>query len=453
MTLIFLTIFFPGQGWAKPASEPIQGKMDMKQPLLPSVLTLARAKQIALGSSPTLFLVKERIFQARESVKQARAKYLPTLTLKSSWDYTKESAASGSRETEDLYSNRISVTQILFDGFERKYALISTKLNEKQTIEAKKEAKRLLVWSVASAYLKVQQAIENIRIAQSDMAYNQELAKEAKIKEKAGTGSVSDVLNFETNANLAKSSIIDAKQDYKESTHVLASLMGYTDSRLPKGMKPPGLDINPVQDFYLPDIDLEMETILEKRPDLKQAWYGIQDAQAGISEEKSGFFPTISFTGSYGASSVEKLKDMGNNDYMDTSIGVGISFDIFSGGATKSRVRQAESKKRELEDDLKQAKINAQSEIRSAFDKIISTKKQVSLRIKNANLTEKARNLLEKEYKVGQKSLVRLTQAQNDLVAALGSLASARISLTLAKETFDYYTGQNMDLITPESIQ
>lgn len=453
ITLIIAMMFFPGQGLATQASasKTIQDKTDIKKPLLPYVLTLARAKQFALKTSPTLSSVKERIFQARESVKQVRAEYLPTLSLKSSRNYTDKAAVSGTGDNEDLYSNRISATQILFDGFERKYALISAKSGESQAIEAVKEAERLLVWSVASAYLKVQQSIENIQIAQSDMEYNQELAKEATIKENAGTGSLSDVLNFETNANLARSSIINAEQDYKESIHALAALMGYDDSRLPRGMKPAGLGINLIPDHYLPDIDLEMENILEKRPDLKQTRYAIQDAQAGINEEKSGFFPIISLTGSYGATSVERFEDLGDTDYMDASIGININFDIFSGGATKSRVRQAKSKKRELEKNLEQARIDARSDILSAFDKIISTKKQVLLRRRNANLTEKARDLVEKEYRVGQKSLVRLTQAQNDLVAARGSLASARVSLILAKETFDYYTGQNMDSITPDS--
>ncbi len=51
---------------------------------------------------------------------------------------------------------------------------------------------------------------------------------------------------------------------------------------------------------------------------------------------------------------------------------------------------------------------------------------------------------MEKEYNAGQVSLVRLNEAQNDLVSAMGDLAIARVSMILALEAFDYYTGENI---------
>lgn len=454
LLFIILLLCFPGPGATGLANESLQG--DISKTPLPanSVLTLARAKSIALENSPSLASVRERVIQAKETIVQARAGYLPTLSLNGSWGYTEKTAATAADQT--LYSQGISASQVLFDGFERKYALISAKAAERQTIEAENEAKSLLVWSVASAYLSVQLALEDIKIAQSDMAYNQALAKVATAKQKAGTGSLSDVLNFETQANSAQSALIDAGQAYKEATYVLAALMGYADSQFPRGMEPALVEVNGLLPDQIPinqvlqESDEEMKTILEKRFDLKQSQYAIQAAQAQIQEEKSGFFPTISLTGSYGVSSAEESNHLSDTDYMGASLGIEVSFELFSGGTTRSRVREAVSKKRALEKDLEDAKISAQSEIRGAADKIVSAKEQFLLQEKNADLTLKTRNLVEKEYNVGQASLVRLNEVQNNLVATLGDLAAARVSLILALEAFDYYTGQNIKaFITP----
>ena len=130
---------------------------------------------------------------------------------------------------------------------------------------------------------------------------------------------------------------------------------------------------------------------------------------------------------------------------MGASLGINVSFEIFSGGSTLSKVRQAKSQKRELEKSLEDAKIVAQSEIRSAADNITSAREQLQLQEKNADLVKKTRDLVEKEYKAGQQSLVRLNEVRNDLVVTLGDLASARVSLILALEAYDYYTGQNVE--------
>ncbi len=441
LSFMFFCIFFPGPGGTGLAFESLPKEITTNPTIPPTVLTLARSKVIALKNSPTLASVRERMLQARETIAQARATYLPTLSLDGSWNYTENTDAPTSSD-ENLYTHGISATQVLFDGFERKYSLISAKWEERQSFEAQKEAESLLVWSVASAYMDVQLAREDIKIAASDMAYNHQLAKEAHAREKAGTGSLSDLLNFETKVNSAKSSLIYAQQAHRESVYVLAALMGYKDSRLPP-VELASLETITVQ-ARVPDTNKKIETFLENRPDLKQSQYAIQIAQAGIQEEKSDFFPTVSLTGSYGASSVHETQYLSDKDYMGASLGINISFELFSGGSTRSKVRQAQSKKREMEKSLEEAKIEAQSEIRSAADNIASSREQLGLQEKNAGLMEKTRDLVEKEYKAGQQSLVRLNQAQNDLVATQGDLASARVALILALEAYDYYTGQNI---------
>ncbi len=444
LSFMFTCIFFPGLGGTGLASESSLGEITPKRIIPSTVLTLARSKQIARKNSPTLASVRERVLQAQETIAQARAEYLPTLSLDGSWGYTQDTDASSTSANENSYTHGISATQVLFDGFERKYSLISAEWEERQSFEAQREAENLLVWSVASAYLEVQLTREDIKIAASDMAYNQELAKEAQAKEKAGTGSLSDLLNFKTKVNSARSSLIRAQQAQREAVYVLAALMGYKDSRLPPGMKLASLKNLPVPAPASGKTDLKMEILLENRPDLKQSQHAIQEARAQIQGKKSNFFPTVSLTGSYGVSSVDKSHYLNDKDYMGASLGINVSFEIFSGGSTRSKVRQAESKKRELEKSLEEAKIMAQSEIRSAADNITSAREQLGLQEKNASLVEKTRDLVEKEYKAGQQSLVRLNQAQNDLVVTQGDLASARVSLILALEAYDYYTGQNI---------
>jgi len=409
------------------------------------LLTLARAKQISLENSPTLAAARERVVQAMESIVQARADYLPTLSLISAYDYTERTAASSANAAENQYTGRISATQVLFNGFYRKYNTLSARYGEKMNRAAQDDARRILIWSVAQSYLNAQQALEDIRIAEADMIFNRDQEKDALAKERLGTGSYSDVLNFKTKVNSAEAEVIEAGQAYREACYGLAALMGYKDSRLPGGME---IQVLADSNYRLAGdtglSDAGILSAMDARPDLKQDELAVRQARAGVEREKSGYYPSVSLTGAYGTGNVDELGGMDDSDNMGASLGVEIRFDIFSGGSTRSAIRQAAAEKRELEKKMDEARITAAKEIRSAGNKVEATRRKFELQTENTQLIQATRDLVKKEYDGGQASLVRLNQAQNDLVASQGALADARVSLSLAMEELDYYTGRNI---------
>jgi len=412
----------------------------------PGQLTLVRAKKIALEKNPTLASALERINQARETVNQAKADYFPTISATAGTDYTEKTENTASDFEENKYTSQVSATQILFKGFYRKYSNLSAQYQEKMSMAAQDDAKRLISWSVAQAFLNTQLAIENIKTAQADIAFNQEQETEAITKEKFGIGSYSDVLNFKTKVNSAKSSLLSAQQDLNKAIHSLAALLGYENACLPEGMMVSELASDTSKKDLSKKTDLGsdqyIKNLVSGRPDIKEAYLSVQDAQASIKMAKSSYFPTISLTGAYGTTSGETFHD---EDSMGASLGISVSFDIFSGGANNAKVRQALAEKREKESDLLDAKNTAVSNIKISIQNIATAQQQLALQTENTHLIEITRNLVQKEFNAGQASLVRLNEAQNDLVTAQGNLSSARVSLILALEEFNYYIGENIN--------
>jgi len=411
-----------------------------------SWLTLTRAKQIALENNPTLAAAMERVNQAREAVNQAKADYLPTISVSAGMDYTEKTENAAAGFEEKRYTNQVSATQILFNGFYRKYSTLSAKYREKMSLAAQDDAKRLLSWSVTQTFLNTQLAIENIKIAQADMAFNREQEREAVAKERSGTGSYSDVLNFKTKVNSANFSLLSAQQDLNEATHGLAALLGYKDGCLPDKMTisrltPNMQEVNPDLETRLVD-DLKTAALVAERPDIKEASLAVQNAQTNIQMAKSSYFPTISLDGAYGTTSGETFHD---GESMGVSLGVRVSFDIFSGGAKKAKLRQTLAEKREKESDLSDAKNTAVSNIKISIQNIATARQQLALQTENTRLMEITRDLVQQEFNAGQASLVRLNEAQTDLVAAQGNLSSAGVALILALEEFDYYIGKNIN--------
>lgn len=421
-------------------SAPLSASKNVKAKT--TLLTLARAKEIALENSPSLASAMERVNQARETAAQARAAYFPTLSASAGLDYNENTSGIG--YDENLYTSALSASQTLFDGFYRKYSNLSARYSEKMSLAARDEARRLLSWSVAQTFLNIQLTLDTINIARADMDFNQKQEIEAIAKEKSGTGSYSDVLNFKTQVNQAKSTLLDARQNLNEYGHGLAALLGYKDACLPAGMAvaplmAKTLDLG-LSKETAPEPDQDMETLLAQRPDLNKAFLAVQDAEANIHMKEASYLPTITLTFAYGTTTGSSFDD---TDSMGASLGINASIDIFSGGIRKSKIRQARAEKRELEQDLMDAKITAKSNIRAAAQSISTARQQLALQKENSLLVETTRDLVEKEYAAGQVSLVRLNEAQNNMVSAMGDLSMARVSLVLALEAFDYYSGCN----------
>lgn len=403
-------------------------------------LTLDAAKSIAVENSPTLASAKERVVQARETVIQARSSFFPSVDHAASWTHTRDHSDG---MDNNQYSNSLSATLTLFDGFLRKHTLLSARWNQSISQESLQESRSFLVWSVASGYLNVQLARESITIATSDMAYNQRLAKEAKAKQDAGTGSLSDVLNFETAVNSARAALITAEQDHAEALYALAALMGIQGSCFPATLTLADLDIDPENMTVPEDINACIARALERRPDLSQAKLSVTDSEAAINAARAGFYPTLSLGTSYGSSGPWDTVSSGPEQ--DASLGLALTFNLFSGGITRSKVAEAVSRKREAVNTLEAKRLEAMSEIRSAVSAVKSARQQLLLQKKNTELVALTRDLVEQEYRAGQTSLVRLNEAQNLLINSMSNLARARVSVVLAREYLDYVTGANLD--------
>lgn len=111
-------------------------------------------------------------------------------------------------------------------------------------------------------------------------------------------------------------------------------------------------------------------------------------------------------------------------------------------GRTKAKVRGATDAAAEARNLLTEARNTTVSDVRTAMASLRSAKDQLLLQRENAELVRRNRDLVEKEYATGQTSLVRLNEAQRNLIQARGRLALARVSLRQARQGLKAATGE-----------
>jgi len=418
------------------------------------ILDLQSAQRIAAQDNPTIAAAEARVRQAEERVWQARSAYFPQLSASGSGTRSilSENAYSASLnnnpsadDTTDLYGARLTATWTLFNGFAREYSNLSARYGRESTEEARKDTLRILMSSVAASYYNAQLALENIIIAEANAAFNRRQLEDANARYRVGTGSLSDVLNFEVQINSAKANLIRAKQQYELAAFGLAALMGIPDAILPPHIELSKLEAEHQAELTAPDAQTLIQYALGHRPDVQRAYHAVAQSKAGVGAARAGFFPSVNLTGTFDANQMDSM-DFEQDDF-GKSVALNFSYPLFAGGYNRARVSEARSGVAEAQSNLENAKINVKAEVASSVATLISAQEQLALQRSNAKLVQQVRDLVEKEYAAGQASLVRLNEAQRDLVAAQGNLALSLVSMRQAWENLMVDTGEILSSI------
>ncbi|GBC62944.1 TolC family protein [Desulfonema ishimotonii] len=409
------------------------------------ILDLKTARQIALSANPSLAAARDRVVQASERVMQARSAYFPKIDAGASgariWRSDTQLAALGDPDDpEDTFTADLKATWTLFDGFARKFRNLSARYGEQESREADTDARRLLLAAVAAGYYNGQLAREDIAIAKADETFNMRQAHEAKAREAAGTGSLSDVLNFKVQVNSARTRLLLAQQEYEAAMIGLAGLLGIPDSRFPGHITLAELSDETPEEMTLPDTENLIRYARTHRPDVRQDEYALRRAASDVGEARSGFYPTVRLAGSVDG---ERTDNMGfDGDDIGGALTMTFDFNLFEGGYTRARVREALARKSETQNTLKDTRIAVTAQVRDAAEVLKLARDQLVLQRASVKLVRQNRDLVEKEYQAGQASLVRLNEAQRDLTQTRSRLVLALVSLRRAWENLRAATGE-----------
>ena len=457
----------------------------------PLMLSLEAAQRRALADNPDLQAVEMRVRQAGERVRQSRAAFFPTVDL--DWNavhtelpdstvreardsirggfmstlsrtlfmpvisplttgstlatsaYQTSAAYQAVPESVDNYSVSVSVGYALFTGFARKHAYALARFGEKETAAAADEARRLMLEAVAQTYYGAQLANERVTITVADKEFNTRLLKEAHARNKAGAASRSEVLNFEVRSRASEAQHISALQDFRLALIALASLMGIADAGLPEGTVLTPLEPADEPEFSLPDYDALYENACALRPDLEGSRYAVDRSEANVGLQQASYYPTVAAFASKEAS----RSGSGNFEGQDVSdsIGVNLSYNLFSGGKRRAAVAEARQAHKEAGYRLQAAEIAVAQDVREALVRLQTAQEQLRLQMENAAYVQENRDMVQKEFQAGLTSLALLNQAQRDLVEAQATLALARVSLLAAWHSVRTATGETLSSI------
>jgi len=394
-------------GFSEESNETASGIPDLSRF---SVLDLKTAGKIALSRNPSLSAARSRVRQAKERLSQARSAYWPRLDATASYSRMDLSDSAHAENLafarlfdpaatvdnpNDYYNAGLRATWVLFDGFERRFSNKAAFYGKELSEFAKNDTKRLLLSSVAETYFAAQLTIENIKTSQADKAFNQRLLEEAKARRLLGSGSLSDEMNFEIRVNSAERQLIREEISYKSIMYGLAAILGLPDAIFPPHIELAALEPEMTDQTEPIDTEALISFALQNRFDILRNDSALKATESEVEIARARFYPSVNLSASVDGSRTDDASF--EKDDFGNAVGVNISYNLFSGGIDRAKLKETKEKRKEAEKDLEALKLNVISEVRRAIENLYLAQKELVLQKSTVVLVQKNRDLVEME--------------------------------------------------------
>jgi multidrug efflux system outer membrane protein len=219
-----------------------------------------------------------------------------------------------------------------------------------------------LVASIAQSYFTVRSLDAQIIVSEETLKAAEDTLDIARKRANAGFVSDLDVNQSDANRAQLAAQLKDLQRARAAAVHQLGVLTGAPDLEVQPG------DVRQVPSPPLPPAGLP-STLLERRPDLREAAAIYEAANAQIGAARAEQFPTISLTGNLGSHSRE-LSTLFTSGAAIWSIGLNAVGPIFDAGRYAARTEQAEARARQAAISYEKTALTAFREVSDALSNV-----------------------------------------------------------------------------------
>ena len=373
----------------------------------------------ALKQNYDLQIATERINAARAQVAVTRSALFPQASGNANFSGGKES--NFQTKFNFLTLGADAAFQLDFFGKIRR-ATEASRAQLLATEDARQTVILTLVSDVASDYFDLLQLDLQLQITHETVQTQQDSVKLTHLRVEHGVATKLDVLQAQQVLDSANAQIPDLERQIAQEENAISILLGNYPQGVPRGRPL-------VEQVLPPEVPPGMpSSLLERRPDIREAEQFLVAANAEIGVAKAEFFPQISLTGggggAFGRSSA--FSSLMSSQLGTWSYGAQVSQPIFTGGALTGNLKIAKSQQQQALIAYRQAIQQAFGDVSNA---LIGYEKlhQVRLRQEDsvADLQESVR-LSNLRYKGGTTTYLEVLDGQRSLFAAELTLAQAR---------------------------
>ncbi len=295
----------------------------------------------------------------------------------------------------------------------------STDASYVASVEDYRNVRVILIGEVASEYAAYRTLLARIQVAQENVVRQGQSLDLATRRHKAGVVSKLDVTQA-TSSMAATESLIPALEarvaiSRNRLTLLVGKYPGELDDILSQASGQPTLEV-------VPDLGLP-RNLLRRRPDVRRQERLLAAQTARIGVAQADLYPRLNLLGFLGLSS-QSTGDLSDSDSSTWSLGLPVTWNLFSGGRLQARVDQEEARTHAALLAYQETVLNAVTEVETT---IASAAKLFEFRttlLRALEATRESAELVHKQYEAGTLDFQRVIDVERNLLLQEDQLAA-----------------------------
>ena len=375
--------------------------------------------------------------------------YLPTIAANGNASYTRNNSEfelqsgqiSNINDAESQnYNASIGLNYLLFDGFGRSYNVQKLqKEHHLSKLETKAVIEKTII-QLFNNYYFVAEHEQHKKLSESSLEISKTRLTRAQYMYEYGQSTKLEILNAEVDVNNDRIKLINITQLLDNSKREINLILGRNIAT--------EFDVETTVRFDLVfNLDTLLKDAVQQNIAVQQLKKSIDIAGLNIKINKSNYLPSLNFNGGYrwNKTTNDATFTYDQQTIKGINAGLNLSWNIFDGGITKTRVANskiiAENLKIQeslLQDELALYVSNAFTLYQNDLIIIASEKKNVETNQRNFDRTKE-------RYKLGQVTSIEFRQAQINLLNAQTNLNKATYAAKTASLTLLQLSGKLLD--------
>lgn len=340
------------------------------------------------------------------------------------------------------HSNSITASLPIFTGGELQGQIGQAKANYRSMLSAEEQAYNEMKETATTGYFNMLNATNMKALRQESVDRLQAHLDNVIAQYNVGIVARADVLRSEVELANAKQDYITASNEYDVAEATLNNIIG-----TPLGttlLLKDRLQYEP----YENDMAYCLAYSEQHRPELKQAEYGVDAAEAALVVARSGHMPKVYAS----ASNSWASESWPGDDNEEWQVGVTASMNIFDSGVTWSKIHAAQEALVQAKESQRQIKDNVELEVRTDYLSMREAEKRITTAQVAVASAEEDYHIAVVRYQAGVGTNIDVMDAQEALTQAKTNYYQALYNYNTSKAALNTSMGVGVPVPEPRTF-
>jgi outer membrane protein len=399
------------------------------------ILTKKVALKITLENNFGIKIATNNLEVAKNNISIYNTGFLPTAAVSSGANYRRDNQdvtlqdgtfRSIEGAVTKSYSASLNVNYTIFDGLGRKYNYQQLKETYNLSELQARETIENTYLQLFTSYFQIARLSENANNLSEALSISKRRLLRAKYQYDYGQSTKLEMLNAEVDVNNDSILLITAKQQLNNVKRGLNIILGI-DKEVNYVVET-DVDFAEIMNFD----DLQQKTLANNSL-LKQNEQNVAISEFNIKINKANYLPTLDLNTSYGWNKSENpvTSFLAGATSNGLNTGLSLSWNLFDGGTTKTRVANAKIVLDNQQILLEQQKTTIKNTLKNTWENYNNQLFIIGAQDKNVSTAQNNFERTEERYKLGQVTSIEFRQAQINFINAKTALNNATFDTKL----------------------